>query len=468
MDSIAEPLAGPSDPVRRAGVTHYKDSPAEQTVPSAVPPIVLQSESFDGDWGPARWSLYTLGRSTSSEYCSSHESLELYGPTILGALDTIDIPKSIECTLNITIGGAKAAVATETLAIDYTGPNSYRNVENIGQDIAQRIAQTQADTASSGTLATRQLNFKYGNCTVIGDNVEKSGLPLTTREDWESVCAILENYWRLEPLRKLHVDIFRDYFSYRDRASSEASFAATKRFEIDSLIRYTSENEPYIPRTALMRFNSLQNIREIIIQDDRLNMGSADKEHFIQTVRSDAPCLLAMCVYAGLKMQCLSVFLRMGFSDAKLPTQSDYCHDRCAPDFRTFLNNRGCFAPARFDNTGEHQDFESHVVIPIHFIPVEKDEDDILRAGRQKELEKPKGGTSRVTDAKQSACCGSGSYSNVYRVRIDPDHHRLQKVSETSSIFPFRAKYDRTKRGILLLRNSKIALIGATLSSNGS
>ena len=410
--------------------------------------MLHRSESLEGSRRPAVQGSHGLGRSDSSEYSSSHESLVLDDLAIGDPSDSIDIPRSIQCFFNITFDGVKASAAANSLAIDYTESNSYQSVEKAAQDIAQDHVRV----SSTGTLVPSQFNFKYGNCTVIGDDVEKIGLPLTTREDWESVCAILVNYWRSDPLRTLHVDIHRDYFSYRSRAASEVSLAATKRREMHNLIKYPLGNEPYIPRTALMRFNSLQNIREIICQDNRLDMEPEDKEHLIKTVQSSAPCLLALCVYAELKMECLNLFLQRGFSDAALPTQiKDCCHDKCAPNFDTLLRMRGRFVPARFDKIGEHQDFHHTVVIPIHFVPVEEEQDEVMRAGRQRDLEEGRGSTTSVTDdAKQSACCGLGAYSNVYRVRIDPDHHRLSKVSSIPLTARSELKYDRTKTWTLL------------------
>ena len=429
MDSRAKPLTEPSD--SRSWAAYEFNSVAEGNVAPNVPQLVLHpSESLEGVREPTVQSSHGLGRSDSSEYSSSQGSLELDGPVIGDPLDAVDIPRSIECFFTITFDGAKVPVAANKLVIDYTEIDSYQTVERIAQDIAKNTTQNHAKVSSSGTLVARQFNFKYGNCTIIGDHVEKIGLPLTTREDWDSVCAILVNYWRSDPLRALHVEIYRDYFSYRSRATSEVSLAATKRREIHKMIQYTSENERYIPRTALMRFNSLQNIREIIVEDDRLDMGPEEKERFIQNVQSKAQCLIVLCVYAGLKMECLNIFLQRGFSDAALPQIRNCCHDKCAPDFDTLLSNQGCFTPARFDNIGEHQDFHHSVVIPIHFIPVEENQDELMKAGRQMDLEEGKGGTQYVTDdAKYSACCGRGAYSNVYRIRIDPDHHRFEKVS---------------------------------------
>ena len=424
IDTTVEPLVEQSELFSQAN--DRKNRIEQQTVASAGPQIVLHpSEGLEDPWRHVSQSSRGLRRSVSSEYSSSHESLDLDRPAFGDPSDHTNIPKSIKCLFHITFDGVPAPVVAKSLAIDYTEPNSYQKLEKISQDVARE--------APSEIHMAERIYFRYGNCTVVGQQVENIGLPLTTKEDWESVCAILVNYWRSDPLRSLYVDIFRDYFSYRSRAASELSFAATKRREIHNLIKYASDDKRYIPRTALMRFNSLQNIREIIIEDDRLDMKPEEKENFIQRVQSKAPCLLALCVYAGLKMRCLSRLLER-FSDASLPLQrQDCCHDgQCGPDFDNLVAMQGCFMPARFDVIGGHQDFHHSIVIPVHFIPVEEGPDDIIKAGRQRDLQKVKGGSSRVVDdVKERACCGSGAYSKVYRVRIDPDHHRLSTVSST-------------------------------------
>lgn len=430
LDPTAEPLEEPEEPSDRfSRATHGRHSSVEETATSAVPPIVVhESENLEEPWDITAQSSHVLGRSDSSKYLSSLDSLDLDDLVIGDPLDGIEIPKSVECSFYINFDGAEEPLAANSFAIHYKAPNSYQKVEKIAQDIAQRHAKVP--------------NFNYGNCTVVGEHVKGYSHPLTTREDWDNVCTRLVDYWRSDPLQTLHIEIYRDYVSYRSRATSDVSLAATKRRELHSLIRYTSAKEGYIPRTALMRFNSLQNIREIIIQDDRLDMTPEDKAIFIQSVQTNAPCLLALCVYAGLKMECLRTFLERGFGDAALPKQTkDYCHEKCAPDFSTLLNNRGCFTPARFDNTGEHQDLDHNVVIPIHFVPVDEGQDDIMRAGRRRDLEKATESSTRVIDdAKKDACCGSGAYSNVYRVRIDPDHHELLEVSCISLVCSFRAE----------------------------
>lgn len=437
-DPTAEFLAEPSESFSPAAYNNNRI--AEETVASVGPDIVLHpSEGVEESLRPTLQSSHGLQRSHSSGGSSSRESLDLDSPLVGDLSDPLDIPESIKCLFYITFDGNEAPVAAKSSAVNYTEPNSYQHVERIARDHV-RLA-----VASSETLAAKQINFKYGNCTVIGDDVEKTGLPLTTREDWDSVCAKLVNYWRSKPQRTLRVEIFRDYYSYRSRAPSDVSFADTKRREIYHLIKWDADMW-YIPRTALMRFNSPQNIRDIIIQDHRLDMESEEKELFIHNVQSKAPCLLALCVYAKLKMKCLHTLLQKGLSDGALPLQRrDCCHDKCRPDFEDLLVKQGGFTAARFDTLGEHQDFHHSVVIPIHFIPVEEDQDEIMKAGRQRDVGEGSENASRVTDdTKQSACCGSGAYSNVYRIRIDPDHHRLSKNKDVEfALKEFKDRPDR-------------------------
>lgn len=81
---------------------------------------------------------------------------------------------------------------------------------------------------------------------------------------------------------------------------------------------------------------------------------------------------------------------------------------------------------------GDHQDFHAQVVIPIHFHPKEsgevsfhQDEDDHLSSSSPQPLS---GASQPKQDPKQEALCGSGAYSTVYRVKIEPSHHNLSEV----------------------------------------
>ena len=367
----------------------------------------------------------------SHESVSSHpESMDLGSSEFLSSSDStgLDAPSSVTCFLHIAIDGATIPFAMNDLRIAYKEVDSYDIIERIAQDHIQR-------TCSEG-LAVRRLSFKYGNCTIKGEHVEKLGIPLTTTEDWANICLILSQLWTLKPQRALEIHIFRDYFSHRSPSGSEGSVPGTQRLELRKLMKKAADGRKYIPRLALMRFTSKNNILKVINHDPGLELDKETKDRFIVKVQETAPCLFALYIYAGLTMKCLMRQVDIGYTDGRLPlVEDDCCHPRCAVDFETLLDRQGGFFAARFDHIGEHQDFDSRVVIPIHFFPVNEDEIDFVKEGRRKDMEYDRPYALDSLDSeKRKAWCGSGAFSNVYRVRIDPDHHRLSRVSRLSSI----------------------------------
>lgn len=372
-------------------------------------------------------------QSSNDSFSSSQESIELeeIPRSLANSTGENKFSRTVKCSLHVTFDGSTSR--NDLTNFDYKEHDFYRTIEKIAEEHVKRAH------AGAGALIAKQLNFKYGNCTIVSEEKERHGIPLTTQADWNDVCKILDRCGKASSHHALHLHVFRDYFPYRSRASSEASFAGTKRMEIQSLMKRASDGmrgRLYIPRPALMRFTSRDNIREIIIQDARLNMTMTleEKEEFILDVQTKSRYLLAMCVHARLKMDCLKVLLGKGLTDESLPLTDDHCcHAKCTLEFDALLDKQGGFATtARFDNVGEHQDFHPSVVIPIHYQPVDMDEEEFVIQGRAKDWDKR--GTAGSKDSpKWKAYCGHGAYSNVYRVRVDPDHHRLSKVSNAAT-----------------------------------
>lgn len=382
-----------------------------EDIPNAHGPsiVVHQSGVTTASTVPVPRSPHDLSRAQSSDesLSTAPESLELEDSAHSLPFGGV-IPSSVTYTLHITCDGSTVPVERRNLTVPYNDVHSYQTIEEIAQDCVNKTC--------AETLMGKSLNFKYGNCTITGQDVDKIGVPLTTREDWNDVCTILTNYWASNVDQTLHVDIYRDYFSIRSRAASDVSFAATKRSEIQALMKRASDGRRYIPRTVLMRFTSPDNIREIIVQDPRLYMEPKEKEDFILSVQKKASCLLAMCVLAGLKMSCLKTLLDNGRSDATLPLDDGHCcHPRCAPDFDNLVEKQGGFRTANFDTVGQHQEFDPNVVIPIHYQPVDSNEDTFAKEGRKRDLENKTSGAYRDTySPKARACCGSVSVSPKY------------------------------------------------------
>lgn len=399
-----------------------RSSNAEEVLESQDPKLIVRQSRLTREV----MMLHSQSPVWSHESISSHpESLDLGSSESLTSGDStgLDAPSSVTCYLHITLDGAIIPFAMNDLRIAYKEVDSYNIIERIAQNYIH-------ETCSEG-LAVSGLSFKYGNCTIKGEHVQKLGIPLTTTEDWAYICLTLSRLWTLEPRRDLEIHIFRDYFSHRSPSGSEASVPYPQRLELRKLMKRAADGRKYIPRLALMRFTSESNIRKVINHDSRLKVDKETKDRFILKVQETAPRLFALYIYAGLTMKCLMRQVDNGYNDGSLPLdEDDCCHPRCAADFEILLDKQGGFSAAQFDHIGEHQDFDSRVVIPIHFFPVDEDEIEFVKEGRKKDMEydTPFAFHSWHSE-KRKAWCGSGTSSNVYRVRLDPDHHRLSRVS---------------------------------------
>lgn len=179
-------------------------------------------------------------------------------------------------------------------------------------------------------------------------------------------------------------------------------------------------------------------------------MESNEKEEFVQSVQSDAPRLFLMFLNAKLEMSCLKELLNHGLSDKDLPLkETQYCHKRCGSDFYHLINGQRGFNAAEFLDIHKHQNFSDHVIIPIHFkekkryddYPAEEQNEHYRR--HEKIANDPNSispdGDNDDGDAKTKAYCGAGAYSTVYRINIDPGHHRLSQVSNVKEIYSTRS-----------------------------
>lgn len=203
----------------------------------------------------------------------------------------------------------------------------------------------------------------------------------------------------------------------------------------DLMKRYSHKSlgQPYIPHTDLEKVIPRNMVPDIINEDQCKGMDPSDKAAFIRDVQSRGRKVLVMFVHNELHMECLKKLLDAGYNDTWLPlTSARLCHKRCGPKFDAFIDRQGAYSAARFNKVGDHQDFDHHVVIPIHFCPKDGKPTDLasdMDTGSD-------GGTrnayGRQATAKDKALCGSGAYSSVFRVRLHPNHHALSLVSENS------------------------------------
>ena len=278
--------------------------------------------------------------------------------------------------------------------------------------------------------SSKKLHFRYGTCEIVTKGGESERHELTSNEHWTDVCTVLNNYYRSGRTNHFHLDIFREYFFLQIELDQGIPFADIKRQEIHDLTKPSISGGYYIPRTDLERITSSDTIRMIIMDDKSVDLSLKEKEAFVEQVCSGARKLLAICVYVALKMACLKKLLDKGLDDSCLPLRkgSD-CHpEKCGAAFRELIKNQGSFMAPVFNEMGAHLDLPKCVQLPIQYHPADQNEQALasngdVNTGSSSDLSDPGGDAE-----KQRAHCGSGAFSNVYRVKIDPDHQQLNKV----------------------------------------
>ena len=334
------------------------------------------------------------------------------------------VPSNIKYTLVTNLGQSRTTHPND-LKVSLHDPNSYQEIEKRAQDCIK--------DAHVKEIGQKDLLFRYGNCTLSGENKFRCRLPLTSPEEWVEVCKAILNYQAANASESLHLIILREYALCQNRATEDLSLIAAKSLEIHDLMKRAwgwSPGKLYIPHTDLKKVILPSMLPEIINEGLKQDIDPDKKDALIQHVQSKCMVLLAMFIYTNndIPLDCLRKLLDKDYCDAKLShqplTEDDICHHRCKKGFDMLLDKQGSYIAAQFNKRGEHQVFHHHIVPPIHFCPMDEDSDS--------ELAHVGSNTKQITPAKKLAFCGEGAYSKVYRVRLDPNHHTLTRVSVPS------------------------------------
>ena len=349
------------------------------------------------------------------------------------------VPSSIKYTLVTNLGpSATQFTHHNDLQISLHDPNSYHEIEEEAQD--------RVKDAHTKEIGQKDLLFRYGNCTLVGEKKFRSRLPLTSPEEWVDIYKAILKYQAANASGGLRLIILREYGLCQYRATEDSTLIAAKSLEIHDLRRRAwgrSPGKPYIPHTDLKKVILPSMLPEIINEGLTQNINADLKDALMQHLQSKCMILLAMFVYANNHnpLDCLRKLLDKDYCDAKLSDQplseDDICHNGCKKGFDALVDQQGCYIAAQFNKRGEHQVFRHHIVVPIHFCPMEEDSDGSDSEFAHEGRDRNKVVHPRQIDPKQGAFCGEGAYSKVYRVRLDPNHHKLAPVSvPTREVLP--------------------------------
>ena len=327
------------------------------------------------------------------------------------------IPESIACKLRVTLKDSKLT----NLSVRLHRPESYQQIES--------VAEKHAIALSAESISPKVLKFSYGNCTIVSDSGTKTRHPLRSLEDWMKVNKAVVGYWNSHIHERLHLCISRHYFASQEQPTEGESFTEVKSNEIDDLMKETWENKEYIPHNVLETVISNETISWIIKEHPPKTVPQEQQEAFIHNVQAEGRILLAMCVHTLLSMECLKKLLDGGFKDSTLPLdESHQCHPGCRAKFRKLIQAQGNYQAERFVE-GQHKRLHSHAVVPLHFYPRAHSQNELDSEITEGYGDKAQNLPTKESAIKKDAKCGSGAYSKVYCVKMNPSHHSLSVVS---------------------------------------
>ena len=271
-----------------------------------------------------------------------------------------------------------------------------------------------ASLRARGVPDSKQLYRKAGTCRLIrddNDHEEESRILENERQWSEALPLLVTSFWSRNPYVKFRLEIIWEYSDLSINKVKGQRYAVTVSNLVNSKLQENWHKQEYIPRKDLDEIFSDDTIRELIYSDTSLQeLASAspsggeplDRDQFIKDISLAASRLLAICIYVDLPLACLYHLMANGFTNVDLPLTNVHCpNDMYRKKFGDFMKWQGGFIAHMFnDDKGRpvHQKLADEVVVPITF----DEEADRL---------------------------GEGGFGEVFRVRIDPDHHLFSTVS---------------------------------------
>ncbi|KAL8747676.1 MAG: hypothetical protein Q9190_000472 [Brigantiaea leucoxantha] len=328
------------------------------------------------------------------------------------------IPESIHCSLLIKFAVEPPKTFRRQIMLNFNEVDGYKNIEHTAD---RYVKEEFADDLDNEEFPF----FRRGKCIVVSRLKPPRCFTLSSQASWKMVYTEILKSYALNTDEHIRLEVERDY-----DALSKSGPESIVYHQIGSLMKTSFSGRPYISCSDLDRIMTIEAVEELITSEAPAMLTGAKLQSFIQEVHTKAPKLLAMCIFAEISPRCfIYLFIEKRLYDDKLPLAAgDCCHRVHKNKFDRLVGNQGGFSAAQFNIVGDHQSLSSDTVVPIYYHPTE---------GNEKSINQDEGqGTPNLGSeshpgrrkSKDNACCGTGAFSAVYRVKIDPDHHQLSEV----------------------------------------
>jgi len=311
-------------------------------------------------------------------------------------------PKRTFCSLRVSLDSEKIG-EIQHHHIKWYKSSEYKRLYDVAADT---VAASIRDR--SGANAEDELYVRYGLCRVIGREHEEV---FTHVDDCEALSdtAIKDicGFIGAHAFEKFDLEISWDwsYSSLKRDLDPGVEFTEMMRGEIYHKCKKNFLNQSYLPRIDVGRLKDAELIRKVIDADRKLdgqNKPPFDRKFFANQVILHAPRLFLTCVYLDRSMAFLKHLIDFDYSDQSLPDIShlNSCprSKHCEADLEMFVVAQYGFFAKKIEGNKEVMELNDHEVMPIAY------------GNNGKEI-------------------GSGSFSIVKSIFINPFHHYLPGVS---------------------------------------
>jgi hypothetical protein len=304
------------------------------------------------------------------------------------------LPTKVACTLHITLDDREIQ-DPQILEIKWYEKSAFGVLSKAAEDCLKSDRGLQ-----DIPLHLPSFYLRNGSCRIMG---RKHRMPDRKLEDDTQIVEVLViaicGFIHDHPYEPFRVLINWDYSTICVEEVPGTPYHEVIRDEIYRKMEKNYQDKWYIPRTDLIGIISPKTSRRIIDHD--LSLVPADRATLAAKVRSKAEKLQAVCVYAQLPMLTLQHLLAKGFDDEHRPWDKSHCPlTKWSTNFGDLLEKQASFFAYKFPAPKEGIDYDDilpNVIVPILWLPGEK-------------------------------VLGEGSFSIVYKVKIDPVHHYFSEV----------------------------------------
>lgn len=264
-----------------------------------------------------------------------------------------------------------------------------------------------------GVPESTQLYRKSGVCRLVNDanGQEFESRILESEEQWVEVLPLLVmSFCSRHPYVAFHLEIRWEYSDLSINKVKGQRYAVTVQTVVRSKMKQNWDRKKFLPRKDLDQIFSESTIKELIHEDKSLNgLTPSGKQNLLDNIIADASRLLGVCICVDMPLACLYHMMDAGFKDTSLPLTDPRCaKEEYINKFEDLQLWQGSFIAHEFhDDHGmpKHRQLKDEVVVPLFF---DKDNDRI----------------------------GEGGFGEVYKVKIDADHHSFS--SEKGRFFALK------------------------------